>query len=182
MRSVSAMCGGFHICASKLFILNIVLLKNDYLQQKGWRRFSYTILHHTYSRGNSHVFHGVSSRADAYDWRSWGVQNRTYFQRYLNLVFFVLEFGFYIIDWQVSVMRLPSCHAGWTCTTSSFLLGPFSTSSCPCEPNCHGVRARTHGTPSPASTHIFAKKSALTNESRVNTWRMELLWSQECAL
>lgn len=79
-------------------------------------------------------------------------------------------------------MRLPSCHAGWTCTTSSSLLGPFSTSSCPCEQSCHGVRARMHGTQSLASTHTFAKKSASTNESLVNIWPTELLLSQECAL
>lgn len=102
------------------------------LLQKWRRRLFNSVLPDAHSGRHPHVLHGTGPRSDAYHRRTRSLQDRSDIQRWVpqrsargN------EFNFCL---QESAMLRLSCLAGWTSTTSSFWPGPFSTSSCRCDP------------------------------------------------
>lgn len=97
------------------------------------------------------------------------------FQIYSALAIFVIDFFCYCnFLSQVLAMQQPSCHVGWMFTTLSFLHGRFSTFSCRCERNYHGVRAIICGIPTHAWIHTPERKFALISAYRDSIWLMEL--------
>jgi hypothetical protein len=61
--------------------VNVLKFRSWYF---AYAMFMFTVLHYSYFGGDSHVFHGVGSRANAYDRRSWSVQDSTHLQRHVN--------------------------------------------------------------------------------------------------